>query len=355
MRVTRPNKRLRVGILGATGMVGQRFVQLLADHPWFEIAALAASERSTGKSYGEAARWKLDTPIPERIAKMPVLEPQPNLDCRIVFSALDSAVAGPIEAEFARAGYAVLSNAKNHRMDEDVPILIPEINSEHLKLIALQRARRNWKGFIVTNGNCSTITLCMALAPLEKLFGIERVLVTTMQAVSGAGYPGVSSLDILGNLIPHIDGEEEKIERETKKIFGALQNSRIAPHPMTVSATTTRVAVLDGHSESVSVKLRKAVSASDLREAFRSYSGLAQELKLPTAPARPIVLRDEPDRPQPRLDAHTEKGMATVVGRVRSCSVLDYKFVILGHNTLRGAAGAAVLDAELLQAQGFWK
>ncbi len=354
MRVI-PNKRLKVGILGATGMVGQRFVQLLADHPWFEIAALAASERSTGKSYGEAARWKLDYPIPEHIAKLPVLEPRPNLDCQIVFSALDSAVAGPIEEEFARAGYAVFSNAKNHRMDEDVPILIPEINPEHLKLLELQRARRNWRGFIVTNGNCSTITLCMALAPLERAFGLEQVLVTTMQAVSGAGYPGVSSLDILGNLIPHIDGEEEKIERETKKIFGTVQNNRIEPHPMMVSATTTRVAVLDGHSESVSVKLRKAASVSDLREALCSYSGLAQELKLPTAPARPIVLRDEPDRPQPRLDAHIEKGMATIVGRLRRCAVLDYKFMILGHNTLRGAAGAAVLDAELLKAQGFWK
>jgi aspartate-semialdehyde dehydrogenase len=348
-------KKLRVGILGATGTVGQRFVQLLAEHPWFEVTALAASERSTGRTYREAVRWKLESPIPEGIGKMPVLEPKPNLDCQIIFSALDSSVAGPIEEEFARAGYAVFSNAKNHRMDEDVPILIPEVNPEHLKLIELQRTQRRWKGFIVTNGNCSTITLCMALAPLERDFGIERVLATTMQAVSGAGYPGVPSLDILGNLIPHIDGEEEKIERETKKIFGALRDQKIEPHPMTVSATTTRVAVLDGHSESVSVKLRRAVSLSEISESFRGYSSLPQELKLPTAPVHPIVLREEADRPQPRLDAHAEKGMATVVGRVRNCSVLDYKFVVLGHNTLRGAAGAALLDAELLVAQGFWK
>ncbi|MCS6903370.1 MAG: aspartate-semialdehyde dehydrogenase, partial [Candidatus Bipolaricaulota bacterium] len=342
-------------ILGATGTVGQRFVQLLAEHPWFEVTALAASERSAGRTYQEAVRWKLDSPIPDKIARMPVLDPKPNLDCSIVFSALDSSVAGPIEEEFARAGYAVFSNAKNHRMDDDVPILIPEVNPDHLELIELQRAQRRWKGFIVTNGNCSTITLCLALAPLERDFGIESVLVTTMQAVSGAGYPGVPSLDILGNLIPHIDGEEEKIERETKKIFGTLRNQKIEPHPMVVSATTTRVAVLDGHSESVSVKLRQKASLSEIQESLRNYSSLPQELKLPSAPARPIVLREEPDRPQPRLDAHAEKGMATVVGRVRNCSVLDYKFVILGHNTLRGAAGAALLDAELLVVQGFWK
>lgn len=348
-------KRLKVGILGATGTVGQRFVQLLTEHPWFEVTALAASERSTGRTYQEAVRWKLESPIPDQIAGMPVLEPKPNLDCQIVFSALDSSVAGPIEEEFARAGYAVFSNAKNHRMDEDVPILIPEVNPEHLKLIELQKIQRDWKGFIVTNGNCSTITLCLALAPLEREFGLERVLVTTMQAVSGAGYPGVPSLDILGNLIPHIDGEEEKIERETKKIFGTLRAHKIEPHPMVVSATTTRVAVLDGHSESVSVKLRRRASLSEIQEALRSYSALPQELKLPSAPVRPLVVRDEPDRPQPRLDVYAEKGMATVVGRVRPCSVLDYKFVILGHNTLRGAAGAALLDAELLVAQGFWK
>ncbi|MCS6936883.1 MAG: aspartate-semialdehyde dehydrogenase [Candidatus Bipolaricaulota bacterium] len=347
--------KLKVGILGATGTVGQRFVQLLAEHPWFEVTALAASERSAGRTYKEAVRWKLDSPIPDKIAQLPVLEPKPDLDCSIVFSALDSSVAGPIEEEFARAGYAVFSNAKNHRMDDDVPILIPEINPEHLKLIELQRAQRRWKGFIVTNGNCSTITLCLALAPLERDFGIESVLVTTMQAVSGAGYPGVPSLDILGNLIPYIDGEEEKIERETKKVFGTLRDQKIEPHPMTVSATTTRVAVLDGHSESVSVKLRRKASLNDIKESLRRYAALPQELKLPSAPTRPIVLREEPDRPQPRLDATLEKGMATVVGRVRACSVLDYKFVILGHNTLRGAAGAALLDAELLAAQGFWK
>jgi aspartate-semialdehyde dehydrogenase len=346
--------KIKVAILGATGMVGQRFVQLLRDHPWFEISALAASERSVGKPYAEAVRWKLDTPLPPSVRDLPVLDPKPDLDAQIVFSGLDASVAGPIEEHFAQAGYAVISNSKNHRMDEDVPLVVPEINAEHLTLIERQQARRGYrKGFIVTNPNCSATTLCLALAPLEQAFGIVSVVVTTLQAVSGAGYPGVPSLDIMGNVIPYIGEEEEKIERETRKIFGRLRDHAIELHPMKVSATATRVPVLDGHTESVSVQLRTPATLEEITDALRNYRSLPQQLRLPSAPEHPIVLQEEPDRPQPRLDVYREKGMATVVGRVRPCSILDWKFVILGHNTLRGAAGAAILNAELLKAQGF--
>lgn len=348
--------QVKVAILGATGTVGQRFVQLLENHPWFEICALAASERSVGKPYAEAVRWKLDTPIPRRVLNMPVLEPKPGLDAHIVFSSLEATIAGPIEERFAQAGYAVISNAKNHRMDEDVPLLIPEINAEHLQLIERQQARRGYtKGFIVTNPNCSTTALSLALAPLERAFGVESVLVTTLQAISGAGYPGLPALDIVGNVIPYIGEEEEKIERETRKIFGRLKSDTIEPHPMIVSATATRVPVVDGHSESVSVRLRKPASLDEITDALRRYTSLPQELKLPSAPARPVVLREELDRPQPRFDVYLEEGMATVVGRVRPCPVLGWKFVLLGHNTIRGAAGAAILNAELLKVQGFFR
>lgn len=347
-------QKIKVGVLGATGMVGQRFVQLLANHPWFEIAALAASERSVGKPYGEPAHWKQDIPIPEHVRHMPIVDVKPGFEARLVFSGLDARVAGPVEEDFARAGYVVVSNSKNHRMDDDVPILLPEINNEHMRLIETQRARRVYeRGFIVTNANCATMALCLALAPLEQTFGIETVVVTTLQSLSGAGYPGVPSLDITGNIIPYIGEEEEKIEKETGKIFGQFKGGKIEPHPMRVSATATRVPVIDGHTESVNVKLRRQASLEEIKNAFRSYSSVPQKLKLPSAPEHPVVLKEEIDRPQPRLDVNLEKGMASVVGRVRQCPIFDYKFVILGHNTIRGAAGAAILNAELLMAQGF--
>jgi aspartate-semialdehyde dehydrogenase len=344
--------RLRAGVLGATGAVGQRFVQLLAGHPWFDLVALAASERSAGKTYAEAASWRLDVPMPAAACDLPVLAAEPGLECDVVFSALDAAVAGPIEEAFAKAGYAVLSNARNHRMEEDVPLLVPEVNADHTALIAGQKKRRGWKGFIVTNPNCSTATLTLALAALDRRFGLTSVAVTTLQAVSGAGYPGIPSLDILGNVVPFIAGEEEKIERETRKILGTRTGEMIAPHPMTVSAQTTRVPVVDGHTAAVFVSLGKKAALDEVREAFRSFSGPPQQLGLPSAPAHPVVLRDEPDRPQPRLDLNVERGMATLVGRVRPCQLLGWKFILLGHNTIRGAAGAALLNAELLQSQG---
>ena len=290
--------------------------------------------------------------MPAAARGLPVAAAEPGLECDIVFSALDAAVAGPIEEAFARAGYAVLSNARNHRMEADVPLLVPEVNADHAALIAVQRKRRGWKGFIVTNPNCSTATLALALAALERRFGLTSVAVTTLQAVSGAGYPGIPSLDILGNVVPFIAGEEEKIERETRKILGRLSGEAVASHPMTVSAQTTRVPVVDGHTAAVFVSLERKVGLDDVRDAFRTFSGPPQELGLPSAPAHPTVLLDEPDRPQPRLDLMVEHGMATLVGRVRPCELLGWKFIVLGHNTIRGAAGAAILNAELLRALG---
>jgi aspartate-semialdehyde dehydrogenase len=345
-------RRLRAGVLGATGAVGQRFVQLLADHPWFELAALAASERSAGKCYAEAVTWRLEGQIPEAVRSLPVRPAEPNLECDIVFSALDAAVAGPVEEAFAAAGYAVLSNARNHRMAEDVPLLVPEVNADHAALIDVQRTRRGWKGFVVTNPNCSTAILSLALAPLERRFGIKAVAVTTLQAVTGAGYPGIPSLDILGNVVPFIAGEEEKIESETRKILGTRRGDAVAMHPMVVSAQTTRVPVVDGHTESVFVSLERKADLDEVREAIRTFTGPPQQLGLPSAPAHPTVLVEQDDRPQPRLDVNLERGMASVVGRVRPCELLGWKFVVLGHNTIRGAAGAAILNAELLRAQG---
>src|SRR3989338_4050598 len=335
--------KIKVGILGATGMVGQRFVQLLDNHPWFEVAELAASPESAGKTYEEAVagRWKTSADIPEYARKLKVKECRPNLDCKLVFSALDASVAGPIEEEFAKAGYVVSSNSRNHRMDADVPLLIPEVNADHLGLVKVQQQQRNWKGFIVTNPNCSTIHMVLALKPLMDKFGLEKVMVTTMQALSGAGYPGVASMDIIDNVYPYIGMEEEKVQTETLKLLGRLNSSGTGVDfaKAAVSAQCNRVNVSDGHTECVSVKLSKSATEKDIISAFESFNPL-KSLKLPSSPGHPIAVRTELDRPQPKLDRNLEKGMASVVGRIRKCPVLDYKFIVLGHNTIRGAAGA---------------
>ncbi|HKP86283.1 MAG TPA: aspartate-semialdehyde dehydrogenase [Blastocatellia bacterium] len=345
--------KIPVGVLGATGAVGQKFVKLLEDHPWFELTELAASDRSAGRAYGEATIWRQYTPIPERLKDKPVKPCEPTLDCRVVFSGLDSSVAGEVEENFAQAGYVVLSNSKNHRMDEDVPLLVPEINHDHLGLLKTQRERRGWSGAIVTNPNCSTVGLVMPLAPLERAFGVKRVIVTTMQALSGAGYPGNSAIDMLGNVIPFIGGEEDKVETEPRKIMGALDGDRIRFAECKISAHTNRVFVEDGHMECVSVELDKKASVDEVARALARFSGLPQELKLPFAPERPIVVVGERDRPQPRFDRDRGDGMSAVVGRLRECPVFDIRFVVLSHNTIRGAAGAAILNAELMKVQGY--
>jgi aspartate-semialdehyde dehydrogenase len=332
-------------------MVGQQFVRLLASHPWFRPVWLAASDRSAGKPYPQAAAWRLDGEPPP-VAADAVVEPcTPGRGPRLMFSALDAAAAQEIEPAFAAAGHIVVSNARSFRMEDDVPLLIPEINGEHLDLLPVQQAARGWRGAIVTNPNCSTVVLAMVLAPLRR-FGLRSVLATTMQAVSGAGYPGVPSYDILGNVVPYISGEEEKIESETRKILGALTSGSVQRHAVVVSAHTTRVPVLDGHTVTVSCSLESGPSLDDVRDALAKFSGQPQALGLPSAPRHPIFVSDAVDRPQPRRDAGRGGGMAITVGRVRSCPVLGYKMVALGHNTIRGAAGAAILNAELMLANG---
>lgn len=343
------NRQIEVGVLGATGVVGQQFVSRLARHPWFNVTWLAASERSEGRAYAKAAPWRLAAPMPERAASMTVDACIPGRGPKVVFSALDASVAGEVEAAFAAAGHIVMSNARNFRMDPLVPLLIPEINAEHLMLLPEQRAAKRWPGAIVTNPNCSTVVLAMALAPL-RIFDIRAVIVTTMQAVSGAGYPGVASLDILGNVVPFIGGEEDKLETETQKILGA--DGGRAPLEAVISAHTNRVAVIDGHTMTVSVDLGGKPNVHDVKAALAEFRGRPQELKLPTAPAQPVMVKDEDNRPQPRLDADLGDGMTVSVGRVRPCPVLTHKFVALGHNTVRGAAGAAILNAELMAAEG---
>ncbi len=339
---------IEVGILGATGVVGQQFVSRLARHPWFRCTWLAASERSEGKTYKSIAPWKLATSIPGYAADRIVEKCVPGKGPKVVFSGLDASVAGDIEAAFAKAGHIVVSNARNFRMDSVVPLLIPEVNPDHLKLLGEQRREKGWPGAIVTNPNCSTIVLAMALAPLRR-FTIKSVVVSTMQAVSGAGYPGVPSLDIIGNVVPFIGGEEEKMQSETQKILGG-DGGRI-PYPAAVSAHCNRVAVLDGHTMTVSVAFETRPSVEQVVEAMRNFAGRPQELWLPSAPQPPLVVTDEPNRPQPRLDADLGGGMAVTIGRVRECPVLHTKFVALGHNTVRGAAGAAILNAELMHAE----
>src|SRR5829696_6107986 len=342
------SNKIRVGILGATGMVGQRFIQLLADHPQFEVTAVAASDRSQGKTYGEACTWRLGGEMPHAVRTMPVQPPAPPLECDLVFSSLPGDIARETEGSFAAAGYPVISNSSAYRMDEDVPLLIPEVNHQHLDLLSRQRQQNSSGGFIVTNPNCSTIMLALALAPLHAAFGISAVAATTLQALSGAGYPGVASLDILDNVLPYINTEEEKMETETKKLLGRFAGDRIEPASMAVSAQCHRVNVADGHMAAVRVKLSRHAELSELRESLTSFRSLPQELGLYSAPATPIVVRDEPDRPQPKLDRDAGNGMTITIGRLMPDSVLDYRFVVLSHNTIRGAAGAAILNAELL-------
>lgn len=347
------SNKIPVGVLGATGAVGQKFVALLENHPWFELTELAASDRSAGKTYKEATAWRQYKPIPERLRDQTVKTCEPALDCRVVFSGLDSSVAGEIEESFARAGYIVLSNSKNHRMDADVPLLVPEINSEHLALIKVQRQKRGWPGAIITNPNCSTIGLVMALAPVHRAFGVKRVIVTTMQALSGAGYPGHSAIDMLGNVIPFIGGEEDKVETEPLKIMGTIEGEGIRFADCLISAHTNRVFVEDGHMECVSVELDRKATPDEVAKVLAGFSSVPQELKLPSAPQRPVIVTDERDRPQPRFDRNAGDGMSAVVGRIRQCPVFDIRFVVLSHNTIRGAAGAAILNAELMKAQGY--
>jgi aspartate-semialdehyde dehydrogenase len=347
------SNRVRVGILGATGMVGQRFVQMLASHPNFVVTALAASDRSQGKRYGEACTWRLAGDMPEFVKSMVVQSPQPPLDCDVVVSSLPSEVARAAEESFARAGYPVISNASSCRMDADVPLLIPEINADHLEVLEGQRKERGFgDGYIVTNPNCSTIILALALAPLHARFGVEAVVATTLQALSGAGYPGVASLDAVDNVLPFIDGEEAKMERETRKILGRLHGSAFEEAPFAVSAQCHRVNVADGHLVAVRVKFSRRASIEQVREALVAFRSVPQELRLHTAPERPVLVREENDRPQPRLDRDAGGGMSVTVGRLLPDKVLDYRFVVLGHNTIRGAAGAAILNAELLLARG---
>jgi aspartate-semialdehyde dehydrogenase len=349
--------KIKVGILGATGAVGQRFLQLLDAHPWFEVAALTASDRSVGKPYGAAAKWLLRGGMPPTVADMPVLATEPEVipsDVRLLFSALPGSTAGAVEEALAAAGFAVCSNASAHRMDADIPLLIPDVNPDHTALIPVQQARRRRSsGFIVTNPNCTSTHLVCALKPLQDAFGLQAVNVVTMQALSGAGYPGVASMDILDNVVPYIGGEEEKIETEPCKLLGRFDGAGIVMADFVISAQANRVAVRNGHLEAVSVKLRRPAALDEVAEAFTTYYGEPQRLGLPSAPRPAIVLHTEQDRPQPRLDRMTGQGMATSVGRLRPDPLFDYKFLVLGHNTIRGAAGGALLNAELLKVQGY--
>jgi aspartate-semialdehyde dehydrogenase len=347
------SNKLAIGILGATGVVGQRFIQMLEGHPWFEVAWLAASDRSEGRAYGEAARWKLKTAIPSQVAKMTVSPARPEGAPKIIFAALDAAIARDLEPQFADAGCAVVSNSSALRMQSDVPLVIPEVNGDHIKLIDQQAWRKRSGGYVVTNSNCSAMGLVLALAPLHGAFVLEAVTAVTMQAVSGAGYPGVASLDILGNVIPYIKNEEEKMEEETQKLLGTAKENHVEPAPFAMSAQCNRVAVEDGHTESVAVRFKKKPSADEIISAWNEFEAEPQRLRLPTAPARPVVYLTAADRPQPRFDCDLGAGMTTAVGRLRKCNVLDWKFTVLSHNTIRGAAGAAILNAEFLKAKGY--
>ena len=344
-----------IGILGATGMVGQRYIQLLENHPWFEIVWLAASDRSSGKPYGEAAKWRLDTPLPERIARMTVAPAEPEGAPKTIFASVDAAIARELEPRFAGAGCAVVSNSSAFRMAPNVPLVIPEVNAGHLRLIEEQSWRRESGGYMVTNSNCTAMGLVLALKPIEERFGIEQIFATTMQAVSGAGYPGVASMDILDNVVPYIGNEEEKMEAETLKLLGRLEGSSVIPLAARISASCNRVPVVDGHTLSASIKLGNKLGRPATREeilaAWAEFRPLAGQ-GLPTAPEQPVQWAPQEDRPQPRLDRNRGNGMAVTVGRLRPCGLLDWKFTVLSHNTIRGAAGATILNAELLASLG---
>jgi aspartate-semialdehyde dehydrogenase len=346
-------KKIAVGILGATGMVGQKFIELLSEHPWFEIVTLAASERSQGKKYGESMRWMMASSLSPRLANMLIQPCLPqSFPCQVVFSGLDSAVAGDLEANFAKAGYIVISNSRNHRMDPEVPLVIPEVNGNHLELVKTQRFS---PGMIVTNPNCSVIGLATALKPIINRWGIEKTNVVTLQAISGAGYPGIPSFDILDNVIPFIAGEEEKVQTEPIKILGSLQNGRVQPYQMAISAQCNRVAVMDGHMACVSVKLNQSATAEEMIQAWQTFSSDPQALNLPMAPTKAVIYLHDEKHPQPKLHRHLDKGMAVCIGRLRKCPLFDWKFTILSHNTIRGAAGCAILNAELMVAKGYIK
>jgi aspartate-semialdehyde dehydrogenase len=347
-----PDRRTPVAVLGATGAVGQTFIKLLADHPWFRLAELAASERSAGKTYREAAKWVGSSDMPESVRDVVVLPCNTaDVSSPLVFSALDASVAGDVEMAFAKAGRMVLSNAKNFRMEDDVPLVIPEVNADHLALLGVQRTNRGWKGGIVTNANCASIMAVMPLAPLHEAFGIKRLFIATMQAVSGAGYPGVPSLDILGNVIPYISGEEPKIETEIQKMLGKLVDSRVEAAPIVISAHANRVPVEHGHTVCLSIEFETRVNAGMALEVLRGWKGKALSRGLPSSPEHPLLVTELPDRPQPRRDVDVGKGMTVTVGRVRDDALFDVKLVAMGHNTIRGAAGASVLNAELLVAK----
>lgn len=359
MRKEQINKKLKVGILGATGTVGQKFIVLLQNHPWFEISALAASKDSAGQTYEKAVagRWKQEVDIPESVREMVVQDAsKPNLKCDFVFSGLDASVAGEIEKAFAVSGYPVISNTKNYRMDADVPLLVPEVNPEHASVISYQQAKRKWKGFIVTNPNCVVVPLVMALKPVMAKFGVGKIMVTSMQAISGAGYPGVASLDILDNVIPMIGGEEPKVETEPLKLLGELTKKNTFKFAnIKISAQCNRVPTKDGHFLTVAFSTRKPAKVGEIKRLIRNFKGEPQKLKLPSAPARPLVYHDDEFRPQTRLDRDREGGMAVSVGRLREDQILGFKMVVLGHNTIRGAAGGAILNAELLYKKGYLK
>lgn len=343
--------KIPVSVAGATGIIGQRFLQRLEHHPFFEVVALAASDRSVGKEYEAASQWRLSTPLPPAYAGLALLPVRPGLPSRVVFSALGNDAAGPLEEALAAAGHVVFSNAAAHRLDPDVPLVIPEVNADHLRLLEIQRLRRGWRGALVTNANCSTAQVAIALAPLHRAFGIEQVFVTTLQAVSGAGYPGIPSLDILGNVIPDIPGEATKIENEANKILGSFRDGEIVPAPFAVSAQTYRVPVEEGHTASVSVKLSRSTEAGEIARAWKLFRGPEAVRALPSTPPAPVEYLEQPQAPQPRR--HLQRGgMVTAVGGLRRCAVLDWKFTVLGHNTVRGAAGASLLNAELCAMEG---